>query len=102
VAQRGSDGGPVYRLVAGDEPSVATPRLDPTQQAVVDHPRGPLLVLAGPGTGKTTTIVEAVAARIESHPEWLNVLARRIGTQVSLQAEAGLAISAGHVHASFE
>ena len=41
-------------------------QLDPTQQAVVDHPGGPLLVLAGPGTGKTTTIVEAVAARIDA------------------------------------
>ena len=35
------------------------------QRAVVDHDTGPLLVLAGPGTGKTTTVVEAVAARIE-------------------------------------
>ena len=52
------------------------PRLDPTQQAVVDHPGGPLLVLAGPGTGKTTTIVEAVAARIEAgvDPEQILVL----------------------------
>ena len=32
---------------------------------MVDHKGGPLLVLAGPGTGKTTTIVEAVAERIE-------------------------------------
>lgn len=31
---------------------------------MVDHRRGPLLVLAGPGTGKTTTIVEAVSARL--------------------------------------
>ena len=52
------------------------PRLDPTQQAVVDHPGGPLLVLAGPGTGKTTTIVEAVAARIDAgvDPEQILVL----------------------------
>lgn len=41
------------------------PHLDETQQRVVDHKGGPLLVLAGPGTGKTTTIVEAVAERIE-------------------------------------
>lgn len=40
------------------------PLLDAAQQAVVDHPGGPLLVLAGPGTGKTTTLVEAVAARV--------------------------------------
>ena len=38
--------------------------LDAEQRAVVDHRRGPLLVLAGPGTGKTATIVEAVAARM--------------------------------------
>ena len=38
-------------------------RLDEAQQRVVDHAGGPLLVLAG--TGKTTTIVEAVAERIE-------------------------------------
>ncbi len=39
-------------------------RLDADQQRVVDHRSGSLLVLAGPGTGKTTTIVEAIAARI--------------------------------------
>jgi superfamily I DNA/RNA helicase/RecB family exonuclease len=38
--------------------------LDAAQQAVVDHRRGPLVVLAGPGTGKTTTLVEAAAARV--------------------------------------
>lgn len=32
---------------------------------MVQHRRGPLLVLAGPGTGKTTTIVESVVDRIE-------------------------------------
>jgi superfamily I DNA/RNA helicase/RecB family exonuclease len=74
VAQGGA--APVYRLVVGEAPVVAAPRLDPTQQAVVDHPGGPLLVLAGPGTGKTTTIVEAVAARIEAgiDPEQILVL----------------------------
>jgi hypothetical protein len=56
-----------YRLVrrapAADPP--APPVLDEAQQRVVDHKGGPLLVLAGPGTGKTTTIVAAVAERIE-------------------------------------
>jgi superfamily I DNA/RNA helicase/RecB family exonuclease len=76
VAQRGSESAPVYRLVQPPAVSVAAPRLDPTQQAVVDHAGGPLLVLAGPGTGKTTTIVEAVAARIEAgvDPEQILVL----------------------------
>ncbi|MFE9965839.1 ATP-dependent helicase [Streptomyces sp. NPDC005525] len=53
-----------YRLVRTPPGSVDPPLLDAAQQAVVDHPGGPLLVLAGPGTGKTTTLVEAVAARV--------------------------------------
>lgn len=40
------------------------PALDADQQRVVDHRQGPLLVLAGPGTGKTTTIVESIVARM--------------------------------------
>ena len=56
---------PVYRLVRRPLPTASTPRLDEAQQQVVDHEGGPLLVLAGPGTGKTTTIVAAVADRIE-------------------------------------
>ena len=39
---------------------VSGPPLDPAQRRVVEHPGGPLLVLAGPGTGKTHTLVEAV------------------------------------------
>jgi superfamily I DNA/RNA helicase/RecB family exonuclease len=56
-----------YRLVrrelSGAPP--VRPALDEAQQRVVDHKGGPLLVLAGPGTGKTTTIVAAVAERVE-------------------------------------
>ena len=47
------------------EREVVVPRLDEHQQRVVDHEGGPLLVLAGPGTGKTTTLVEAIVDRIE-------------------------------------
>ncbi len=53
-----------YTLVRRREQPRTPPRLDPHQQAVVDHRGGPLLVLAGPGTGKTTTLVEAVVDRI--------------------------------------
>jgi superfamily I DNA/RNA helicase/RecB family exonuclease len=55
---------PPYRLVRRTVRSAAAPSLDDAQRRVVDHARGPLLVLAGPGTGKTTAIVEAVVHRI--------------------------------------
>ena len=53
------------------------PALDAAQARVVAHPGGPLLVLAGPGTGKTTTLVEAVVDRVERRglaPEQVLVL----------------------------
>src|SRR5262252_7344192 len=68
---------PAYRLVRSpgraDQPVI----LDAAQRAVVEHAGGPLLVLAGPGTGKTATIVEAVADRISNRgidPERVLVL----------------------------
>ncbi|WP_406035408.1 ATP-dependent helicase [Nocardioides sp. NBC_00163] len=54
-----------YRL-APPPSAAAVPVLDEHQRSVVEHPGGPLLVLAGPGTGKTTTLVEAVVDRIEN------------------------------------
>ncbi|MDT4948548.1 MAG: hypothetical protein QOJ37_1143, partial [Pseudonocardiales bacterium] len=55
---------PSYRLVRSTRPTVEPPVLDDAQRAVVEHQAGPLLVLAGPGTGKTTTLVESVVARV--------------------------------------
>ncbi|MEE1938890.1 ATP-dependent DNA helicase [Streptomyces sp. TRM 70361] len=65
-----------YRLVRTPVGPVHLPALDARQRAVVDHGGGPLLVLAGPGTGKTTTLVESVAGRIRrgADPERLLVL----------------------------
>ncbi|WP_078615416.1 ATP-dependent helicase [Streptomyces sp. NRRL S-475] len=60
--RRGSRG--AYRLVRTPPAQVDPPLLDASQRSVVDHRRGPLLVLAGPGTGKTTTLVESVAERV--------------------------------------
>src|SRR3954463_13806137 len=54
-----------YRLVPPSHAVTERVSLDAEQQRVVDHAGGPLLVLAGPGTGKTTTLVEAIADRIE-------------------------------------
>ncbi|WP_314621047.1 ATP-dependent helicase [Streptomyces stackebrandtii] len=65
-----------YRLVRTAPAPLVPPQLDAAQREVVDHTGGPLLVLAGPGTGKTTTLVESVAARMErgADPERLLVL----------------------------
>ncbi|HYO41299.1 MAG TPA: ATP-dependent DNA helicase [Nocardioidaceae bacterium] len=54
-----------YHLALGPPAPATAPELDRFQRAVVDHPGGPLLVLAGPGTGKTTTLVEAIVDRVE-------------------------------------
>ncbi|WP_328319512.1 ATP-dependent helicase [Streptomyces sp. NBC_00388] len=65
-----------YRLVRTPPGAVGPPVLDARQHAVADHRAGPLLVLAGPGTGKSTTLVEAVARRIAdgTDPERILVL----------------------------
>ncbi|MFD8753356.1 ATP-dependent helicase [Kitasatospora sp. NPDC059577] len=65
-----------YRLVRSPLVQPDPPALDAYQRAVVEHGDGPLLVLAGPGTGKTTTLVEAVARRIQdgTDPERILVL----------------------------
>ncbi len=54
-----------YRLEQAPRIHAAGPDLDDSQRRVVEHAGGPLLVLAGPGTGKTTTLVEAVVERVE-------------------------------------
>src|SRR4051794_37895502 len=58
-------GATTYHLVAPPHLDAEPVDLDADQRRVVDHEGGPLLVLAGPGTGKTTTLVEAIADRIE-------------------------------------
>jgi len=55
---------PAYHLVRPPAPAAGAPVLDAAQRAVVDYEGLPLLVLAGPGTGKTTAIVETVVDRI--------------------------------------
>jgi hypothetical protein len=69
----------VRRPVAADPP----PALDQAQRAVVAHTRGPLLVLGGPGTGKTTTVVEAVAARVAAGTELDRVLVLTFGRRAA-------------------
>ncbi|MEV6289267.1 ATP-dependent DNA helicase [Streptomyces sp. NPDC051896] len=85
-----------YRLVRTPPAAVDPPRLDAAQRAVVDHRAGPLLVLAGPGTGKTTTLVESVAARIArgADPERILVLTFSRRAAVDLRDRMALRIGA--------
>ncbi|BBC33135.1 UvrD/REP helicase [Streptomyces graminofaciens] len=72
------------------------PRLDAEQRAVVDHKIGPMLVLAGPGTGKTTTLVESVASRITcgADPERILVLTFSRKAAVELRDRMALRMGA--------
>jgi uncharacterized protein (TIGR00375 family) len=49
------------------EPQTTGFQLNPEQQAAVDHGRGPLLICAGPGTGKTRTITCKMAVLMNRH-----------------------------------
>ncbi|MEU7715075.1 PD-(D/E)XK nuclease family protein [Micromonospora chalcea] len=70
-------------------------RVDPVQAEVVAHTDGPMLVVGGPGTGKTSTLVEAVAARVAEgvDPERILVLTfgRRGTTELRHRIEARIA-----------
>ncbi|MFD4505653.1 ATP-dependent helicase [Streptomyces sp. NPDC058457] len=92
--RQGSRG--AYRLVRTPPADVDPPRLDAAQRAVVDHGSGPLLVLAGPGTGKTTTLVESVAARIArgADPERILVLTFSRKAAVELRDRMALRVGA--------
>ncbi|MEU6597136.1 UvrD-helicase domain-containing protein [Streptomyces flaveolus] len=92
--RQGSRG--AYRLVRTPPAVVDPPRLDAAQRAVVDHRTGPLLVLAGPGTGKTTTLVESVAARIArgGDPERILVLTFSRKAAVDLRDRMALRMGA--------
>ncbi|MCB5169334.1 ATP-dependent helicase [Streptomyces bambusae] len=88
-----------YRLVRTGPGQTDPPVLDAAQQAVVDHPGGPLLVLAGPGTGKTTTLVEAVAARVEAGADPQRILVLTFGRKAAVELRDRTALRLGGARA---
>ncbi|MGX1505897.1 UNVERIFIED_CONTAM: superfamily I DNA/RNA helicase/RecB family exonuclease [Streptomyces graminofaciens] len=84
-----------YRLVRTPPGPVNPPLLDAAQRAVVDHGDGPLLVLAGPGTGKTTTLVEAVAARIAAGTDPSRILVLTFSRKAAVELRDRMALRLG-------
>nr|WP_234435207.1 ATP-dependent DNA helicase [Streptomyces sp. NRRL F-2747] len=88
-----------YRLVRTGPQRVDPPVLDAAQQAVVDHTGGPLLVLAGPGTGKTTTLVEAAAARVEAGTDPARILVLTFSRKAAVELRDRAALRLGGARA---
>ncbi|MFJ3959931.1 UvrD-helicase domain-containing protein [Streptomyces sp. NPDC090036] len=88
-----------YRLVRTGPERVDPPELDAAQRAVVDHTGGPLLVLAGPGTGKTTTLVEAVTARVEAGTDPARILILTFSRKAAVELRDRAALRLGGARA---
>ncbi|MFB7055808.1 UvrD-helicase domain-containing protein [Streptomyces vinaceus] len=88
-----------YRLVRTGPQRVDPPVLDAAQRAVVDHTGGPLLVLAGPGTGKTTTLVEAAAARVEAGVDPARILILTFSRKAAVELRDRAALRLGGARA---
>ncbi|MFH8978513.1 UvrD-helicase domain-containing protein [Streptomyces sp. NPDC017890] len=95
--RRGSRG--AYRLVRTPPERMDPPLLDAAQRAVVDHGAGPLLVLAGPGTGKTTTLVESVAERIARGGDPERILVLTFSRKAALELRDRMALRMGATRA---
>ncbi|MFG2211401.1 ATP-dependent helicase [Streptomyces sp. NPDC048638] len=93
AARRDAPG--TYRLVRTPPVPMDPPALDAAQRAVVDHRHGPLLVLAGPGTGKTTTLVESVARRVHDGTDPERILVLTFSRKAAVQLRDRLATRTG-------
>lgn len=62
---------------------------------MVDHTAGPLLVLAGPGTGKTTTLVESVAARVAAGTDPHRILVLTFSRKAAVELRDRTALRLG-------
>ncbi|SMF53212.1 ATP-dependent DNA helicase [Streptomyces sp. Amel2xC10] len=88
-----------YRLVRSRPAQTDPPPLDAAQRSVVEHTAGPLLVLAGPGTGKTTTLVESVAARIARGGDPARVLVLTFSRKAAVELRDRMALRMGAARA---
>jgi superfamily I DNA/RNA helicase/RecB family exonuclease len=91
---------PRYRLVRATAAPAELPVLDAGQQRVVAHRDGPLLVVGGPGTGKTTTLVEAVAARVAEGADPSQILVLTFGRRAAAALRDRIEARIGTVRAA--
>jgi DNA helicase-2/ATP-dependent DNA helicase PcrA len=95
--------------VSAETPGAPGPDgLDPEQHAIVTHDGGPLLVVAGPGAGKTRVLTHAIAHRIGGGlpPEQClaltftrrarDELSERLGVLIGAEAAARVAVATFH------
>lgn len=70
-------------------------RLNPAQRRAVEHEGGPLMVLAGPGAGKTAVIVERIARLIDRGVEPETIAAVTFTVKAAAQMRQRLAEAVG-------
>ena len=84
-----------WRLVAPPSVGSAAPELDDSQRAVTEWHAGPAIVYAGPGTGKTTTLVEAALARVAAGADPASILILTFGRDAAAEIRERLSLRIG-------
>ena len=82
------------RLVRRNSPE-PTFTFSPAQQSVIDHRGAQLVVYGGPGTGKTTTLIESVVARVKDGVDPNSILILTYGRERASELRDAIALRAG-------
>jgi DNA helicase-2/ATP-dependent DNA helicase PcrA len=90
------------RVVENATPAALVNDLNPAQLAAATHPGGPLLIIAGAGTGKTRTLIHRVAHLLATgvSPERILLLTftRRAAQEMLSRVERLVGTTSGRVH----